>query len=137
VDSESIVYGYIKDWPTSDSMERRMRRALNRRVLSNLPHGTWAFLGKEMFSQCEQAGAGLYRTQVIHFGASYEGVEYEWKLWVEEFEALLKRLYWASAIVHLETGLNGTHTFRWESEKGFHSPQEDDLRARCAWEREG
>ncbi|TWI55703.1 hypothetical protein IQ22_01636 [Pseudomonas duriflava] len=137
MDSESIVYGCIRDWPSSDSMERRMRRALNRRVLNSLTGGAWPFLGKEMFSQCEQVGAGLYRTQVIHFGASYDGVEYEWTLWVAEFEALLKRLYWASAVVHLDTGLNGCHTFRWESENGFHSPQEDNLHARCAWEREG
>jgi len=38
--------------------------------------------------------------------------------------------------VHLETELNGTHTFRWESERGFHSPDEDDLRVRCTWEHE-
>ena len=31
VESESIVYGCIRDWP-GDSMERRMRRAANRRV---------------------------------------------------------------------------------------------------------
>ena len=39
-------------------------------------------------------------------------------------------------LVHLETELNGTHTFRWESERGFHSPDEDDLRVRCTWEHE-
>ena len=55
----------------------------------------------------------------------------------EQFEALLRRLYWASAVVHLETEVNGSHTFRWESERGFHTPQESDLQVRCAWEREG
>lgn len=140
MESESIVYGCIRDWPSDSASESRLRRLLNRQVLDALPAGdAWPFIGREMFSCCQQPGSGLYQTQVIHFGASYQTVEYEWKLWVAEFEALLKRLYWASAVVHLETELNGTHTFRWESESenGLHSPQDSALRVRCAWEREG
>ena len=119
MESESIVYGCIRDWPSDDPELRRLRGETNHGVLAELP------------------GAGLYQTQVIHFGASYGAIEYEWNLWIEAFEALLKRLYWASAVVHLETELNGLHTFRWESDNGFHSPQEGALRVRCAWEREG
>ena len=134
MESESIVYGNIRDWPSDSPAESRLRRLLNRQVLDTLPSGdAWPFLGREMFSCCQQPGSGLYQTQVIHFGASYQTIEYEWKLWVAEFEALLKRLYWASAVVHLETELNGTHTFRWEaeSENGLHSPQDGALRVRC------
>ncbi|XLX41620.1 hypothetical protein ACK25U_06320 [Ectopseudomonas mendocina] len=138
MESESIVYGCIRDWPSDDPEQRRLRRETNHGVLAELPSGDlWPFLGREMFSFCELPGAGLYQTQVIHFGASYGAVEYEWNLWIEAFETLLKRLYWASAVVHLETELNGMHTFRWESDSGFHSPQEGALRVRCAWEREG
>ena len=109
----------------------------NESAVQALPQGeAWPFIGREMFSFCEAPGAGLYQTQVIHFGASYGAIEYEWNLWIEAFEALLKRLYWASAVVHLETELNGTHTFRWETDSGSHSPQQSDLRMRCAWERE-
>ncbi|UZT79717.1 hypothetical protein OF113_06590 [Ectopseudomonas chengduensis] len=138
MESESIVYGCIRDWPSDDPEVRRLRRETNHGVLAELPAGElWPFLGREMFSFCDLPGAGLYLTQVIHFGASYGAIEYEWNLWIEAFEALLKRLYWASAVVHLETELNGMHTFRWESDSGFHSPQEGGLRVRCAWEREG
>ncbi|MDV5862464.1 hypothetical protein PSOLE_38770 [Pseudomonas oleovorans subsp. oleovorans] len=138
MESESIVYGCIRDWPSDDPELRRLRRETNHGVLAELPAGElWPFLGREMFSFCDLPGAGLYQTQVIHFGASYGAIEYEWNLWIEAFEALLKRLYWASAVVHLETELNGMHTFRWESDNGFHSPQEGGLRVRCAWEREG
>jgi hypothetical protein len=138
VESESIVYGCIRDWPSESSAESRLRRQINSQVLAELPSGdAWSFLGREMFAACLQPSAGLYQTQVIHFGASYRSVEYEWSLWVAQFEALLKRLYWTSAVVHLETELNGTHTFRWESDNGLHSPQEGELRVRCAWEREG
>ena len=137
MESESIVYGCIRDWPSGDREQRLLRRGTNRRVLEQLPQGdAWPFLGREMFSFCELPGAGLYQTQVIHFGASYRAVEYEWALWVQRFEALLKQLYWTSAVVHLETELNGTHTFRWETDSGSHSPQQSDLRMRCAWERE-
>ncbi|MES2818036.1 MAG: hypothetical protein V4812_03520 [Pseudomonadota bacterium] len=138
MESESIVYGCIRDWPSDNPDERRLHRASNMQVLQSLPSGEdWPFLGRQMFSCCAAAGEGLYQTQVIHFGASYRAVEYEWRLWIEAFEALLKRLYWAGAVVHLETELTGIHTFRWESEQGFHSPQEEGLRVRCAWEREG
>ena len=138
MESESIVYGCIRDWPSDDPELPRLRRETNHGVLAELPAGElWPFLGREMFSFCDLPGAGLYQTQVIHFGASYGAIEYEWNLWIEAFEALLKRLYWASAVVHLETELNGMHTFRWESDSGFHSPQEGGLRVRCAWEREG
>lgn len=138
MESESIVYGCIRDWPSEDAEQACLRRETNRQVLASLPSGeAWPFLGREMFSRCETEGEGLYQTQVIHFGASYRALEYEWRLWMEQFEALLKSLYWASAVVHLETELNGCHTFRWDSERGFHSPQENDMRVRCIWEREG
>ncbi len=138
MESESIVYGCIRDWPSDCPTQSRARRESNRQVLAQLPAGDgWSLLGQEMFACSEQPSDGLYQTQVIHFGASYRTVEYEWSLWIKQFEALLKRLYWASAVVHLETELNGMHTFRWESDNGFHSPHEGELRVRCAWEREG
>lgn len=138
MEPESIVYGCIRDWPSDSPAESRLRREINRQVLADLPAGdAWSLLGREMFAFSELPGDGVYQTQVIHFGSSYRTVEYEWSLWIKQFEALLKRLYWASAVVHLETELNGTHTFRWESDNGFHSPQEGELRVRCAWEREG
>ncbi|WP_079201591.1 MULTISPECIES: hypothetical protein [Pseudomonas] len=138
MESESIVYGCIRDWPSDSPAQSRLRREINHQVLGELPADeAWPFLGREMFAFCQQPEEGLYQTQVIHFGASYRAVEYEWSLWVERFETLLKRLYWASAVVHLETELSGTHTFRWESDNAGHSPQEGELRVRCAWEREG
>jgi hypothetical protein len=138
VEPESIVYGSIRDFPADNPLECRMRRAHNRLVLDSLPaDDAWSFLGRAMFSSCEQPGSGLYQTQVIHFGASYRSIEYEWRLWVAEFEGLLKRLYWASAAVHLETELNGRHTFRWESDGSSQRPRDTGLRLRCAWEREG
>ncbi len=138
MESESIVYGCIRDWPSESSAESRVRRQIKIHVLAEIPAGAARSVhGREMLAASQHPSAGLYQTQVIHFGASYRSIEYEWSLWVAQFEALLKRLYWTSAVVHLETELNGTHTFRWESDNGLHSPQEGELRVRCAWEREG
>ncbi|OEC35310.1 hypothetical protein SAMN05216600_10515 [Pseudomonas cuatrocienegasensis] len=138
MESESLVYGCIRDWPGDDTEQSRQRRASNRAVLAQLPEDELGpLLGREMFSVPAAARDVQAQSQVIHFGASYQAVEYEWSLWIQQFEALLKRLYWVSAVVHLETELNGTHTFRWESDNGLHSPDEGELRVRCAWEREG
>ncbi|SEL62340.1 hypothetical protein SAMN05216214_11580 [Atopomonas hussainii] len=136
--SESIVYGSIRDWPEGGCEARLLRQQHNARVLQELDgEAGWPFFSRGMFGVGQVAGDGLYQTQVISFGASYQAVEYEWSLWVEKFEALLRRLYWANAIVHLETELNGRHTFRWESDEGFHTPEDSQLSLRCEWEHEG
>ncbi|HCL14240.1 MAG TPA: hypothetical protein DIC61_03215, partial [Pseudomonas sp.] len=92
MESESIVYGCIRDWPSADLEQCRQRRANNLAAVQALPQGeAWPFIGREMFSFCRDEDLGLYQTQVIHFGASYRAVEYEWALWVQRFEALLKQ----------------------------------------------
>ena len=46
MESESIVYGNIRDWPSDSPAESRLRRLLNRQVLDTLPSGdAWPFLG--------------------------------------------------------------------------------------------
>ena len=60
MESESIVYGCIRDWPSGDREQRLLRRGTNRRVLEQLPQGdAWPFLGREMFSFCGNEGEGL------------------------------------------------------------------------------
>jgi len=84
LESESIVYGCIRDWPSADLEQCRQRRANNLAAVQALPQGeAWPFIGREMFSFCRDEDLGLYQTQVIHFGASYRAVEYEWALWVQ------------------------------------------------------
>jgi hypothetical protein len=141
VDQESIVYGIIKDIamaPEPDAMSRRM---VNSASLLDLPQTFDAnspFLCGDMFTlPGMDVFSGSYHTQVIHFGASYRAVEYEWELWMSKFEELLKQMYWVSATVHLETELSGKHTFNWEpSSLGCHIPNSGDLRVKCEWERE-
>ena len=133
MDRESIVYGCIKDIACSGDDEQR--RICNRAAMLHLPKAEdWSWLCQEMFSIPRiQRGEDRYLTEVIHFGASYRGIEYEWGNWMESFEALLERMYWISAVVHLETELAGIHTFNWESPGDYHSPGHGIRSIRCEW----
>lgn len=135
--SESVVYGCIRDWPVQSANQQQNRSEHNRQVLSVLPAGeTWALVNREMFAASVVPDQLLPTSQVIHFAASYRSVEYEWDTWVAQFEALLKRLYWSTAVVHLEAESHGSHRFIWQSESFELMTLEQQLRMRCVWERE-
>ena len=84
-----------------------------RRVKSAPDHGEgWPFLTRHMFAVGEHrvdgdSDRGLYKSQVIHFGASLKdepGAEAHWAGWLAKFEGLLlRKLAWISAKVHVET----------------------------------
>lgn len=133
---ESIVYGCIKD--VTSKYSESVRRRANRSALLALPQvEQWPYLCQEMFSIPElQPAPNNFQTEVVHFGASYQAIEYEWSGWLEKFEALLKDMYWVSAIVHLETELTGTHTFTWETQQECHTPGSSLAHTRCEWSRE-
>lgn len=137
MDQESIVYGCIKD--DSSFQSEGGRRAINRQAMLTLPKADdWPFLCQEMFAIPRiENGQGNYLTEVMHFGASYKAVEYEWEQWISKFEELLGQMYWVSATVHLETELSGTHTFTWESDSSAHVPGSGDMQVRCEWSHEG
>ena len=113
-------------------------RQRNRDVMMSLPSiEDWPLLSREMFSMPVQVlDIDDAYTDVMHFGTSYKGVEYEWRQWIVKFESMLKQMYWVSATVHLETELNGRHTFTWEPESSFHEPDSGEIAIRCEWSRE-
>jgi hypothetical protein len=139
MDQESIVYGCIKDMAPSLKLITTERTRTNREAMLSLPHADeWPFISQEMFSIPQlEIMKNNYQTEVMHFGASYKAVEYEWDQWIAQFEALLSKMYWVSATVHLETELSGTHTFTWETNGSFHKPGSSDMRVRCEWSHEG
>ncbi|MBU2985557.1 hypothetical protein KO528_09360 [Saccharophagus degradans] len=136
MDQESIVYGCIKD--VTSLYSEAERRHANRKALLMLPTSDeWPYLSQEMFSIPQlEPGPDNYQTEVVHFGASYKAIEYEWKNWVEKFELLLSNMYWVSAVVHLETELSGVHTFTWLCEDDCHIPGMDASKIHCEWSRE-
>jgi hypothetical protein len=140
MDQESIVYGCIKDLAFDvDDPRGEQRRSVNREVMLALPSvDEWPVLSKEMFSiPGERARHQEYQTEVLHFGASYRAIEYEWDQWIARFEEMLGKMYWVSVTVHLETELHGVHTFNWESTGSCHEPNTGSLSMRCEWSREG
>ena len=136
MDSESIVYGCIKDVIQGPGEAERRQR--NRQAMINLPRAEdWPYLSQEMFSLPRlECNSSQYLTDVIHFGASYRAIEYEWAMWIQRFEKLLDDMYWISATVHLETELRGTHTFTWESSGNYHEPGKGVQNVRCEWTQE-
>ncbi len=136
---ESVVYGCIKDVIfTSDMDQTRRRRQVNRQVLASLPSvEDWPLIGREMFVlPSPTLVVDDIHTEVVPFGNSYKGVEYEWQQWLQRFEDLLQNMYWVSATVHLETEFSGTHTFTWHTDQEFHEPNSGPLSMRCEWTRE-
>ncbi|PCK09618.1 MAG: hypothetical protein COA42_02985 [Alteromonadaceae bacterium] len=136
MDQESIVYGCIKD--ATDFRVDGERRQTNREAMYQLPTvDEWPYLSREMFAIPQLSiNNDNYQTEVIHFGASYKAVEYEWNLWMKKFEELLNSMYWVSAVVHLETELTGVHTFTWESKNNGHEPGAGIHQVHCQWVQE-
>ena len=136
MDQESIVYGCIKDLPFAQ--DQYQHRDANRVAISSLPAANeWPLICREMFSlPTANLNAGHYQTEVLHFGASYKAIEYEWEQWIIDFETLLQKMYWVSVNVHLETELSGIHTFTWNSLTDSHQPGSRDMQIHCEWSQE-
>ena len=136
MDGEAVIYGCIRDCVASAEAAQRLRA--NREAIDALPSAdTWPLICREMFGSPQRSLLlNGPHTEVVHFGAAYQGVEYEWELWMREFEALLARMYWVSATVHLETELAGTHSFFWASAGDCHRPGDARFQVRCEWTRE-
>lgn len=137
MNDESIVYGYIRNASALTADARFMCNTTNRKVLVGLPTmDGCCVLSRDIFSAPPVVGHDdSLQSSVIHFGSSYQGIEYEWNLWIETFEKLLQEMYWDSVVVHLETELSGIHTFTWES-GGLHQPGDTALNIRCEWQHE-
>lgn len=136
MDQESIVYGCIKYFPAGNEQLYKHHYQHNCNVLKALPGSEgWPLISKDMFTLPDVVS--MYdETQVIALGASYRGIEYEWEQWISSFEALLKKMYWVDATVHLETELSGQHRFSWEAGASCHEPSASPLSVRCEWEHE-
>lgn len=138
MNQESIVYGVIRDAPTSDVSALIKARLTNMEAIMDLPDDDdFPYLTSQIFSlPPDDPQLGTYHTQVIHFAASYRAVEYQWERWIEKFERLLKQMVWVSVTVHLETELSGKHVFNWEAKGNCHMPGDPNFQVNCEWEHE-
>jgi hypothetical protein len=78
---------------------------LNKDAIENLPDTIDRksnLLTKNMFTVPMPQEDGFYRYQMIHFAASYNYLDAYWQTWFNNFEALLRTLYWSEANVHVK-----------------------------------
>jgi hypothetical protein len=121
------LYGCITelDFGTTGSEIQNRINAHNENVINSLPiKSDWPPLSKKMFaitdnSDFPKEGVNFaYSGRVIHFGANFKSVEYEWKEWRTKFENLLSELIWLNAEVHFVTEYTDVQTFRWRINSG-------------------
>jgi hypothetical protein len=90
---------------------------LNKAAIDALPEeDDWPPLVRSLFAvpmDYERPGTAFYRSQMIHFGASFNHFSEFWHLWLAKFEALLRRLYWWEAYLHLDMEIHGRFEYRW------------------------
>jgi hypothetical protein len=114
---EAILYGRIIGASGAVGENYRVLQDRNRAVINRLPReDDWPWLVRGMFALPGGCPEGTYRRQVIHFGASIKDDPQDvgvWDMWLGKFEALLRQLYWWSAIVHLSREFETDRTFEW------------------------
>lgn len=119
----STIYGKIVgdryEWGSNVNIDndRLLYHKLNKITIEQLPvEDEFPQLTRQMFNiPAMDFNDGLYKNQIVVFGASYKEVENNWYDWIYKFEKLLKNLYWTEAVVHLETELNGNRIYRWKN----------------------
>jgi hypothetical protein len=114
--TRTVVYGCIEECPGAIHHRERFDRLLahNRRVIEALPiDHDWPPLTRNMFclTGSDYPQPGFHKTPILHFGASFRGVEESgWDIWLRKFERLLAQLFWEEAhaqliLDHVPTGL--------------------------------
>jgi hypothetical protein len=95
--------------------DRRIGRH-NESVLQALKaEDSWPPLCRPMFAWAPADSPMItYKNRLILVGASLKNLEGATRNWLDQFEALLRQLYWESAYIRCEFGLYGPHEFRWQ-----------------------
>jgi hypothetical protein len=57
----------------------------------------------------------FYRRQMIHFGASFNHLHVDWGDWLEQFESLLRQMYWFEAYVHMKAEARADDVYHWKA----------------------
>lgn len=117
---KAIIYGRI------NSRNGENISVYNRRILEEIPDldDTWPFLTRHMFGTAEEkvgacADRGIYKSLVIHFGASLKDEPNEnahWNDWLIKFELLLNNLVWLDAKVYIETDFSKEKLYLYKSD---------------------
>jgi hypothetical protein len=87
----------------------------NEAVLESLPErGEFPPLCRHMFGWPPTDDFMItYKNRLFHLAAAMKEVDWYLRDWLDQFEGLLRQLYWESAFVRVETAYLGTHEFCW------------------------
>lgn len=112
------LYGCIVEYGLQTGEMQAKIYSHNKSVIDKLPENDqWPPLSKKMFAITENSGEYTpdysYSGRIIHFGANFKSIEYEWMEWKIKFEDLLSRLLWLEADVHFKTEYADIQTFKW------------------------
>ena len=114
---EAIIYGRIEGAHWNLGERFSWTHELNEQVIANIQtKDEWPWLVRGMFALPSAWPMGTYRSQIIHFGASLKDEpadEAVWEAFTAKFEAVLRTLYWQSAVLHLETDFIPHRTYKW------------------------
>ncbi len=114
MDRRTIVYGYIEGARCGSAERNQRMRLLNETALASLPiEDDSPMLVRSMLSISSGEPGASPLDHIIHFGCSLRSQESEWSRWRIKFEALLRRLCWESAKVHLVNERWEPYTYSW------------------------
>lgn len=155
---ESVIYGFIQGphWPHEiprrdnsgpedtpkqlkyREIDQKLRNKAfhNLQIIATLPEeDTWPFLSRYMFSSSTNSIQTTYKSQIIHFGASFKQIEWEWEAWLLKFEAVLRQMYWDEVHLHLVAeGLNfEPFHYIWEDDEAEKAAYPDHLQPVARW----
>ena len=84
-------------------------------VLQSLPDSDiWPPLTRNFFAVASSDdGMITYDNRYIHFAASFNTIDWEFRDWLDKFEHLLSKLHWESAYVQLQGAHIGRYEFTW------------------------
>ncbi|MCR9202868.1 MAG: hypothetical protein NXI04_29840 [Planctomycetaceae bacterium] len=124
----SYIVGYIEEaWPglagggDPDQITKLKDAAAtiarhNETTLNSLPkEDEYPPLCRGMFSWASSDAIMItYKNRLIHFAAAMKEIDPETRTWLDKIDALLRKLYWESAYIRIETAYIGTHEFTWQ-----------------------
>lgn len=135
---ETIIYGFIEGATWKPPEYRRFQEA-NLDVLGALPEtDEFPPITRGMFSCTPLESPCTFRAQVIHFGGSMNGLNFDAvPEWILKFESVLSRLYWFEATVHVWTDyIDGAYQFWWKiGDKCLSAYHDGDPQPTSTWTR--
>jgi hypothetical protein len=143
-----ILYGYIIEANPGyggGPEERALKEVLakdirkhNSLIVESFPFDEeWPFLKRQMFHQIPDGHLLNYKKPMIIFGGSFKSICYEWHEWLPKFEKLIRKLYWESIVITMDSEVVGERKFIWTPPDDWITNMQTKLEPLVEWRFEG